>query len=97
MIKVNPTLYTKTMTNLDTEYSQVLPSDTKFFTIRCRTSYDVRIAFVTGKVAASTDPFKTIVSGSEYVSPDDISWHTSKTIYFACGTAAQKVEIEVWQ
>jgi len=97
MIKAISTLYTVTMTSKNTEYSQALPTDTKFFTIRCRGNYDVRLAFVTGKVAASTDPFKTIVAGSEYVSPDDISWHTSKTIYFACGTDAQKVEIEVWQ
>lgn len=96
-IKVNPTLYTVTMTSGNTEYSQELPADTKFFTVRCRTNFAVRLAFVTGKVAASTDPFKTIVAGSEYVSPDDISWHTAKTIYFACSTAAKVVEIEVWQ
>lgn len=96
-IKVNPTLYTVTMTNNNAEYSQVLPADTKYFAIRCRTNFDVRLAFITGKVAASTDPYKTIVSGSEYVSPNDISWSAARTIYFACGTAAKKVEIEVWQ
>ena len=95
-IKVNPTLYTKTMTTLNTEYSQELPADTKFFAIKCRTNFDVRIAFVTGKVATPTDPYNTIVAGSEYVSPDDISWHTAKTIYFACSTAAKVVEIETW-
>ena len=48
-----PTIYNKTLTSANTEYSQTL-TDVKNLTFQCRTSFAVRYAFVTGKTAAPT-------------------------------------------
>ena len=87
----SPVVYNVTITNLDTEYSQALPASTKAFTMQCRTDYDVRFAYVTGKVATPTAPYMTLKSGQNYF--EDRLNLTSKTIYLACGTANQVMEI----
>lgn len=89
-----PTLYTITMTDADTEYSQLLPSSTRKIRFQCRTANDVRYAYVTGKVAGSTAPFSTLKSGAVYTENDlDLS---GVTLYVACAAAAKVVELEVW-
>lgn len=89
-----PTIYNVTMTNADTEYSQALPAGTKAFEFQCRTDFDVRFAFATGKVATPTAPYMTLKSRHVYFK-DRINL-TSKTLYIACATAAQVIEIICW-
>lgn len=98
-----PTTYNLTLTNADTEYSQALPANCRYFSIQCRTGYDVRMAFVTGKVAASTAPFFTIKSGSGYNSPENFDGANSLqgsssaiTLYFASAQAGVVMEILCW-
>jgi len=90
----DPTIYNLTLTVADTEYLQALPSSTREFRVRCRTLYDVRYAWETGKVAGPVVPYATIFAGLEY--RGDNSDITGKKLYLASGTAGVVVEIEVW-
>jgi len=89
-----PTVYNITLTLANTEYSQALPANTKELRFRCRTLYDVRFAWATGKVATPTAPYLTLGAGMDYFSDNnDLS---SQTLYFASSTAAVVIELEVW-
>jgi len=89
-----PTVYNKTLTVVDTEYSQALPAGTKEIRFRCRTAFDVRFAWVTGKVAAPTTPYLTLPSGRDYSS--DNNKLTGLTLYLASSEAGIIVEIEIF-
>lgn len=89
-----PTEYNVTLTSADTQYSQALPANTKEFRFRCRTIFDVRYSFTTGKVATPTTPYFTLPAGSDYFSDkNDLS---SKTLYLASSEAGVIVELETW-
>ena len=89
-----PTVYNVTLTNVNTEYSQALPANTREFRFRCRTLFDVRYAWVTGKVATPTAPYLTLPAGSDYWS----DWNnlSDKTLYFASSTAGVIIELEIF-
>ena len=89
-----PTVYNLTLTLANTEYSQALPANTRDFRFRCRTAYDVRYAWVTGKVAASTAPYLTLPSGFDYYS--DGNNLSTKTLYFASSQAGVVIEMEIF-
>jgi hypothetical protein len=91
---VTPTIYNVTMTNADTEYSQLLPANTKRFSIKTRDGTAFRTAFVTGKVAAPTAPYQTVPANWHYW--EDLLYVTGLTLYFGCGVAGKIVEITVW-
>jgi hypothetical protein len=63
-ITATPTPYNVTLTNANTEYSQALPANCRKFEFQARTEATVRLAFVTGKVAASTAPYMTLKAGA---------------------------------
>jgi hypothetical protein len=89
----SPTILNKTLTNADTEYDQALPADTKKFTMQCRTTYDVRFAFETGKVATPTAPYATMKASNPYT---EENLEASITIYLASAQAGVVVEIVCW-
>lgn len=97
----SPTIYNVTLTSADTEYSQALPRGTKKFTLQCRTSYDVRLAYVTGKVATPTAPYITVKSGNVYwednLNIQPPSHQTAITIYLASSQAGVVCELICWQ
>ncbi len=86
--------YNVTLTNANTEYSQALPSNCRAFSFRCRTAFDVRFAYVTGKVAGPASPYQTLKANAEYwkekVRP------TTLTLYLASSEAGVIAEIEAW-
>ncbi len=88
------TLYAVTMTNGNTQYSQALPAATKRVEFKCRGLYDIRYAWETGKVATPTDPYGTLKAGTAY-DTGNVKL-TSPTLYFACATAGQVLEITAW-
>jgi hypothetical protein len=88
-----PTIQTVTLTLANTEYSITLPAGTKRFSMQPRTNVDVRFAFVTGKVAAPTEPYATMKSGAPYTEFDILS---GARIYFASSTAGTVVEVVSW-
>ncbi len=89
-----PVIYNKTMTLADTEYSQALPANTKKYTIQTRDGTAFRMAFVTGKVAAPTEPYFSI--GADGFHHEDLIEPASLTLYFACDEAAKVAEILAW-
>lgn len=94
-VATTPTVYNVDMTLADTEYSQALPADTKIFEIREQSmNFTTRYAFVTGKVAVPSAPYRTLGVG-EVKTVEGLSL-TGKTIYFACSTAGKVMEIECW-
>jgi hypothetical protein len=105
-IPLIPNVQNLTLTSSGTEYSLSLSPGCEFFTVQCRTSAAIRFAFVTGKVAAPTDPVFTIPAGGSYSSPQKYRLKTattggqtatgSQTIYFAGGTNGLVVELIEW-
>lgn len=90
-----PTIYNVTMINLDTEYSQALPTKTKKFLIHLKEEgIAFRLAFETGKVATPTEPYLTIPKDRAYC--EDLVEVTDTTLYFACSTAGQHIQIICW-
>lgn len=86
-----------TLTSADTEYSTSLPAGCAHFSFQCRTAFDVRFAFVTGKVAGSTAPYLTLKSGNAFSSPEKLSLKPGfETIYFASSQAGVVVEVVPW-
>lgn len=94
---LQPVIYNVTLTSADTEYSQALSADMRYFSVQCRTAFDVRYAFVTGKVATPTAPYATIKSGNWYNSPEKLQLDIDgETIYLASAEAGVIVEIVAW-
>lgn len=89
-----PYSYAVTMVNLDTEYSQALPANCKRFIVKTRDGTAFRLAFVTGKVAAPTDPYTTIPTSVSYDESNLLA--LAQTLYFACAVAGKIVEIIAW-
>lgn len=91
----SPKIVNKTLTSADTEYSIGIPSPTKQFTIQCRTAYDVRFAYETGKVATPTAPYSTLKSGTSY-NEQDIEGE-DLILYLASSEAGVVVELILWK
>ena len=91
-----PTVYNLVLTTANTEYSQALPSNCRGFEFQCQTSFDVRYAFVTGKVATPTAPYMTCKAGNAYSSFQLNQGASPSTLYFASAQAAVVVEITAW-
>ena len=96
MLRGTPAVYNVTLTLADTEYSQALPANCRGFEFQCRTSHDVRFAFVTGKVAGPTAPYMTLKAGDWYYSGPIAQGDAPSTLYLASGTAGVVVEILGW-
>lgn len=94
-LATTPLIYNVTMTSADTEYSQLLPDNTKILEFRCQDiGFSARYAYETAKVATPTAPYG-ILSAGEAKTVEGLNL-TTKTLYFACGTAAKVMQIEVW-
>lgn len=90
-----PTIYNVTMTDADTEYSQVLPANTRLLEFRCQDlGVATRFAYETGKVATPTAPYRVLGAG-EVKTLEGLNL-VSKTLYFACASAGKIMEIECW-
>ena len=87
------TVYNVTMTNPDTEYSQAL-TNVESLMFQCREEFDMRYAFVTGKVATPTAPWFTLKSGAVY-SENFYDGAVDFTLYFASDETGKIAEIEI--
>lgn len=91
-----PTVTNKTLTNANEEYSHAFGAACKYWSIQCRTAFDVRYAFVTGKVAGPTAPYMTLKSGGAVNAPEN--WENAGgTLYLASAQAGVVVEILEWE
>lgn len=90
-----PVIYNVVMTNLNTEYFQILPADTKKIEFRCQNlGFEIRYAYETGRVATSIVPYGILGPG-ECKTVSGLLL-TDKILYFACSTAARVMQIECW-
>lgn len=67
----------------DTEVTQQLSKGTKYFSVQCRTSFAMRIAFDTNSdvnLASPTLPYATIKTGQVYNSPEKVGWSRTKVL-----------------
>lgn len=88
------TEYNVTMTNVNTEYSQALPSNTRTLEFWAREPVAIRFSFTTGKVATPTAPYETLKSRAYYYK-ENLNL-TDKTLYLACASGGNHVEIIAW-
>jgi hypothetical protein len=91
-----PTVYNVTCTLANTQYSQALPTNCRMFEFQARTDYDIRFAFVTGRVATPTAPYMTLKATDFYWSPAINQDGTPSTLYVASAEAGTVVEIIAW-
>jgi len=94
-LATTPTIYTVTLVSTNTEYDQALPAGTKILRFCELTGdFDIRYAFVTGKVAAPTEPYGFLKAG--------VPWErgglnlTGKTLYLAATGTNYKIGVECW-
>lgn len=88
------TIFNVTMTNADEEYSQVLPANTRRFSLQCLTDFDVRFAFETGKVATPTAPYGLVRAGMNYY--EEQLNLAAVTLYFGSPDAGKVAEVICW-
>lgn len=95
--KEEPFIFNVEMTAADTEYSQELPAGCKAFSLSVqapdKTKY-FRYAYVTGKVATPTAPYKSYTCDVE-VYQENLNL-TAQMLYFACSEAGKVMQIEAW-
>lgn len=93
-LATTPTKYALALTLANTQYSQILPANTKQFSVHLRDMTEFRLAYEANKVAAPTDPYETVPAGSEkYV---EGICPPALTLYLASPVAAKTAEIEAW-
>lgn len=91
-----PATYNVTCTVADTEYSQALPANCRYFEFQARTEATVRYAWATGKVAGPVAPYHTLKAGDCKYGPSINQAASPSTLYVASPTAGTVVEIEAW-
>lgn len=89
-----PTIFNVTMTLANTEYSQPLPANTRAIEFHTQAESAFRFAWITGKVAAPTAPYYSVLSGARYWK-DHIHFN-DVTLYFASSNAGKIIEIIAW-
>lgn len=89
-----PSLVNRTLTNADTEYTIVLPTNCRAFTFRCTIAVDVRFAFAAGVVAAPTSAYFTLPANAIY-SKDGVML-AAVTLYLASPVAGAVIQLEAW-
>lgn len=93
-LPTSPAIYNVTMVLANREYLQVLPANTKRYTIQTRDGTAFRMAYGAGFVAAPTQPYWTVPVNT---SDEERDIRPSQlTLYFACALAARVTEIKVW-
>ena len=94
--KTKPDVAVVPLANADEEYKYEFPRSVQKFILKMReTDADLRIAFETGLVAGSTDPYFTLDS-SDVWNEDDLDGLPGLTVYFASPVAGKNVEILYW-
>ena len=92
-----PTIQNTTLTSADTEYEVDISSARKI-AFQCRTSFAVRFAFVTGKVAGPTSPYGTVKADGTYAESLEAPGGLMRVdkLYLASSEAGVVVEILEW-
>lgn len=97
IVSGTPTIYNIVMTLADTEYSQLLPDNTKKVSANVQdgsSADNIRFAWEIGKVATPTTPYLKFPQNVQ-VEESDLKLIT-KTLYFASSVAGKTIQIQVW-
>lgn len=86
------TIYNVTCASADTEYSQQLPPNCRSLAMQARTAVDVRVAFVTGKVATPVAPYLLLRAGQQLVI-DGLHLPDGAAAYVGTASSGTVVEI----
>lgn len=87
-----PTIYNVSATLANTEYSQVLSSTTKRFSVKIRGFADLKLAYISGQSGIT---FITVPGGSSY-EEINLAGTSAITLYFQSPSSAQTIEIVQW-
>lgn len=90
-----PRITNLTLSSANTQYAHTFDAATKYFSLQCRTSYDVRLSFTDSVVAGPTGDYFTIKANGGLNAPE-LMQLGSGSAYFASGTAGVVVEILEW-
>ena len=93
-----PIIYNITCADADTEYSQALPSGTKYFEMQARSAINFRWAFDTGAVAVPAGDYMTLKANDAYSSYIPLWGGATLTLYVAHDEAgSQDFELICWR
>ena len=81
------TLYNVTVATANSEESQVLPANTKYFIIRSRNKGKLRLAYTSGGTSTN---YMTIPTGTSF---DDMNFYTSIELFFQSNKPGDVIEI----
>ena len=81
------TVYNVTATLANTEYSQVLPANTKSFVLQARGSAKIKLAYTSG---INSGDYLTVPIGTTF---NDNNYYSAQTIYFTSSLAGEVIEI----
>lgn len=87
-----PTIVNLTLTSADTEYSQLIPTGTKKFSVQCRTDKGLKFSYIEGE---SGTVFHSIPEGATYTE-FGVNTGPGVKIYLQSETANVVVEIIFW-
>lgn len=86
----SPTIYNVTATLNNTEYSQILPTNSKRFLIKSRNKGKLKLAYTVGGTSTA---YITIPLGAVF---EDSSFYSEQTIYFQTTQPGDVIEIAVY-
>lgn len=95
-VGLTPAVANLELTLADTEYSLALPANCRRVEWQCRAACDVRFAWEAGKVAGPVAPYATLKAGRTFDSGPIAGGGSPATLYVACSTAGQALELWTW-
>lgn len=87
-----PTIVNSTITLADTEYSYVIPSGAREFSLRVRNDSILKIAYTSGQSGTN---YVTVYPGMTY-RRDKLRRSSSLTIYYRSSKSGEVLELEYW-
>lgn len=93
------TIYNVTMTNANTEYSQVISATANLVVLSVQdgvSTDNFRLSNITGKVATPTAPYLKYAANVSY-NIANCDFPAETTLYFACSAAGKVMQIEIWE
>lgn len=96
----SPGVLTKTMTQANYEYLQVLPEFCQRFLLHTRDESEFRLAFTPGHVATPTEAYFTVPANSAYCESDlrlEKIYGVKVTFYLASPVAGKVAELITWK
>lgn len=92
-VKDIPYIYNVDMPTANTQYALAIPVNTKFIQVQCRDATELRMAFVTGKVAGTVDILTVKANQAQQFTDLKMA---AGSLYLGCGTTLKVAEVIMW-